>query len=162
MAPSKDKQPVTHEPAGEQPAGRVEFDNRGRNVWRWAREALDSTSILLKRLENKDLALEPTRKVPIMRGGPADNSDRVDKAVELKRLENKDLALEPTRKLPIMRGGAGGKADKVDKTNKTNKTDKAHKAGNADEKSGGKNLGPSAEHGGHDGHGGFDPYNSRR
>jgi hypothetical protein len=41
--------------------GRIEVDSRGRNVWRWARDVLDSTSILLKRLENKDLALEPTQ-----------------------------------------------------------------------------------------------------
>ncbi len=48
--------------------GRVEIDSRGHNVWRWARAALDSTSILLKRLDNKDLALEPTQKVPVVPG----------------------------------------------------------------------------------------------
>ncbi len=52
-------------------AGRVEVDSRGHNVWRWARAALDSTSILLKRLENKDLALEPTQKVPVVPGADA-------------------------------------------------------------------------------------------
>jgi len=51
--------------------GRVEFDSRGNSVWRWARDVLDSTSILLKRLENKDLALEPTQKVPVLRGAGA-------------------------------------------------------------------------------------------
>lgn len=51
-------------------AGRIEVDRNGNRVWRWARDVLDSTSILLKRLENKDLALEPTQKVPVMpRGG---------------------------------------------------------------------------------------------
>lgn len=55
------------EEGAEQAVGRVEFDNRGKAVWRWARDALlESTSILLKRLENKDLALEPTRKVPVL------------------------------------------------------------------------------------------------
>lgn len=54
------------------PAGRVEIDSRGNSVWRWAKDIVDSTSILLKRLENKDLALEPTQKVPVMRGGKAD------------------------------------------------------------------------------------------
>jgi hypothetical protein len=49
------------------PAGRVEIDSRGRSVWRWAREVLETTSVLLKRLENHDLALEPTQKVPIAR-----------------------------------------------------------------------------------------------
>jgi hypothetical protein len=51
-------------------AGHVEVDARGRNVWRWAREGIDSTSVLLKGLENKDLALEPTQKVPVV---PADD-----------------------------------------------------------------------------------------
>jgi hypothetical protein len=55
-------------PVDEDRAGRVVVDARGRNVWQWARDAIDSTSILLKRLENKDLAIEPTQKVPVMRG----------------------------------------------------------------------------------------------
>jgi hypothetical protein len=55
-------------PAEEGRPGRVVVDSRGRNVWQWARDAIDSTSILLKRLENKDLAIEPTQKVPVMRG----------------------------------------------------------------------------------------------
>jgi len=70
MAQTKDKvngdAPADAGNANE-PAGRVEFDSRGNSVWRWAREVLDSTSILLKRLENTDLALEPTQKVPIAR-----------------------------------------------------------------------------------------------
>lgn len=49
-------------------AGKVEFDSRGNSVWRWARDVLESTSVLLKRLENKDLALEPTAKVPVVGG----------------------------------------------------------------------------------------------
>jgi len=51
------------------PAGRVEIDSRGNSVWRWARDVLDSTSVLLKRLENRDLALEPTQKVRTQRAG---------------------------------------------------------------------------------------------
>ncbi len=58
-------------------AGRVEFDSRGNSVWRWARDALDSTSILLKRLENKRLSLESTQKVPVARGpAPANSAPR--------------------------------------------------------------------------------------
>jgi hypothetical protein len=67
MAQPKDSETVTPEqPASEEPAGRVEFDSRGNSVWRWARDVLDSTSILLKRLDNKDLAIEPTQKVPVL------------------------------------------------------------------------------------------------
>lgn len=43
--------------------GRVEVDARGRNVWRWNAGENDSTSMLLKRLDNDALALEPTQKV---------------------------------------------------------------------------------------------------
>src|SRR5215471_2543210 len=67
MAQTKDIETATPEqPASQEPAGRVEFDSRGNSVWRWARDVLDSTSILLKRLENKDLAIEPTQKVPVI------------------------------------------------------------------------------------------------
>jgi hypothetical protein len=51
-----------------EPAGKVEIDSQGNRVWRWAREVLENTSVLLKRLDNQDLALEPTQKVPVMRG----------------------------------------------------------------------------------------------
>jgi hypothetical protein len=46
-----------------QPVGRVVIDNRGRNVWQWSDSQLDSTTIMLKRLENSELALEPTRRL---------------------------------------------------------------------------------------------------
>lgn len=48
-------------------AGCVRVDSRGRNVWQWhdARIDIDSTTILLKRLDNDALELEPTRSVPI-------------------------------------------------------------------------------------------------
>jgi len=49
-----------------EPAGKVEIDSEGNRVWRWAREVLENTSVLLKRLDNKDLALEPTGKVPVL------------------------------------------------------------------------------------------------
>jgi hypothetical protein len=65
-APDKDVDETARLPARE-PAGKVEFDSRGNSVWRWARDVLESTSVLLKRLENKDLALEPTQKVPVVR-----------------------------------------------------------------------------------------------
>jgi hypothetical protein len=69
MSQRKDDPAAPQDPAqiGHAP-GRVEIDNRGRSVWRWAKDGLDSTSILLKRLDNKDLSLEPTRKIPIVRG----------------------------------------------------------------------------------------------
>ena len=62
-------EPPATDPTTER-AGKVVVDSRGRNVWKWAKDVtkdvLDSTSVLLKRLENKDLALEPTRKVPVI------------------------------------------------------------------------------------------------
>ena len=64
-APDKDVGDDTVQPAPE-PGGKVEFDSRGNSVWRWAKDVLESTSVLLKRLDNKDLALEPTQKVPVV------------------------------------------------------------------------------------------------
>ena len=63
-----DKDVDDAEPPSPEPAGKVEFDSRGNSVWRWARDVIESTSVLLKRLENKDLALESTQTVPVVRG----------------------------------------------------------------------------------------------
>ena len=64
--------------------GRVEVDSRGNSVWRWARDALDSTSILLKRLENKRLSLESTQKIPVARDAtPAKSAPRQRTALRL-------------------------------------------------------------------------------
>lgn len=43
--------------------GRVAVDSRGRNVWQWEDDQLDSTTIMLQSLDNSALALEPTRQV---------------------------------------------------------------------------------------------------
>jgi hypothetical protein len=43
--------------------GHVSVDSRGRNVWQWDDSQLDSTSIMLRSLDNDSLALEPTRKL---------------------------------------------------------------------------------------------------
>jgi len=51
---------IKHENA----AGRVEFDG-GKAVWQWAQSQNDSTSILIKSLDNPQLALERTQKTPI-------------------------------------------------------------------------------------------------
>jgi type II secretory pathway component PulC len=48
-------------------AGGVVIDSRGRNVWQWKDEQLDSTSVVLKRLENDALQLEPTRRVQTLK-----------------------------------------------------------------------------------------------
>jgi hypothetical protein len=53
------------QPIARSRAGRIVIDNRGRNVWQWKDVQIDSTSIVLKRLENDALQLEPTRNVPI-------------------------------------------------------------------------------------------------
>ena len=42
--------------------GSVPVDQRGRNVWHFHGESIDSTSMMLQRLDNPSLALEPTRK----------------------------------------------------------------------------------------------------
>jgi hypothetical protein len=87
-------------------AGRIEVDRQGNRVWRWAREVLDSTSILLKRLENHDLALEPTQKVPVV-GDKKPRTARTPKA-EAKPAKRKapvELSVEAE---PGRRDSAGG------------------------------------------------------
>jgi len=83
-AHGKDVDDAAEQPVSE-PAGKVEFDSRGNGVWRWARDVLESTSVLLKRLENKDLALEPTQKVPVMRGAERAPKGTVPKSTASER-----------------------------------------------------------------------------
>ena len=56
-AQHKDVEPPATEPETESP-GKVVVDARGHSVWQWAKDVL----------ENKDLALESTQKVPIVSG----------------------------------------------------------------------------------------------
>ncbi|HZF27976.1 MAG TPA: hypothetical protein VE907_02565 [Gammaproteobacteria bacterium] len=86
--------------------GRIEVDRQGNRVWRWAREVLDSTSILLKRLENQDLALEPTQKVPVVPATKpmAPGAPKAD-AKPVKRKERVELSVAPE---PGRRDGVGG------------------------------------------------------
>ena len=53
--------------SGANSAGHVVMDSRGRNVWQWKGEQIDNTSILLKRLDNDALELEPTQSVPVQK-----------------------------------------------------------------------------------------------
>ena len=46
-------------------AGRVEFTD-GKAVWQWAQDSNDSTSILVKYLDNPELELEKTQRAPIV------------------------------------------------------------------------------------------------
>jgi hypothetical protein len=77
-------------------AGRIEVDRQGNRVWRWARDMIDSTSILLKRLENQDLALEPTRKVPVVPGAKSAASRAAHRDSKTsKRKERVELSMAP-------------------------------------------------------------------
>lgn len=53
--------------SGHFPSGRVVVDDRGHNVWDWGRGSgsveLDSTTIMLKRLENESLSLAETQGI---------------------------------------------------------------------------------------------------
>jgi hypothetical protein len=57
-------------------AGRVEVDAAGNRVWRWTSDSSDSTSILIKKLDNTSLSLEPTLKVPVVGGGATNTTTR--------------------------------------------------------------------------------------
>lgn len=115
--PDKDVDDAT-QPARE-PAGRVEFDSRGNSVWRWAKDVLESTSVLLKRLENKDLALEPTQKVPVMRapekpqkGAKPQSGSKSQTGVPAKpTASSKPAARHPALAPDRRRDGSGGGFD---------------------------------------------------
>jgi hypothetical protein len=79
MSRAPDKDAKRAEPVAEEPVGKVVIDSRGHNVGQWARDVIESTSVLLKRLENKDLALEPTRKVPVVRDAEPAKGPKSDK-----------------------------------------------------------------------------------
>jgi hypothetical protein len=49
--------------------GSVAVDARGRNVWHFHGESIDSTSMMLQKLDNPSLALEPTRKTKQLESG---------------------------------------------------------------------------------------------
>jgi hypothetical protein len=57
-------------------AGRISVDARGRNIWQWKDEQLDSTTIMLRRLENNDLSLEPTRQLRAVAAGKSAVKDK--------------------------------------------------------------------------------------
>jgi hypothetical protein len=90
--------------SGKHPAsGRISTDCVGRNVWQWDGEEVDSTTIMLSRLENSALALEPTRKLPrpeLTSGATGARSSARSRDSE----KGSPLTLEPTGKL---RSGGG-------------------------------------------------------
>lgn len=88
-----------------QAAGQVEFDSRGNSVWRWKSDGNDSTSILLKRLENDSLALEPTQTVPTV-GAAASRKRAPEPGGREGEPTDDELALERTRS--VKRGDGGG------------------------------------------------------
>jgi hypothetical protein len=135
----KDAEPAApaNEPATKEAPGKIEVDARGRNVWRWTREANDSTSVVLTRLDNADLKLEPTQKVPIVRQVSA-------KAAAAKGATPKDKA--PQGAAPTGKAAPGAAAKTSNKSAagaQSSKKTVAHSS-----------LQP-------DDGGGFDPYNSR-
>jgi len=95
-------------------AGRVEFKG-GKAVWEWAEHENDSTSILLKSLENPELELEKTQNTPLPR--KLDPKAAV-KAKAKAKADEKPRATKPSKPsapkdddnpwgLPKNRGGGG-------------------------------------------------------
>ena len=108
MSRVPDKDVERSEATTGEPVGRVVVDSRGHNLSQWSRDVTESTSVVLKRLENKDLALEPTQKVPVVREEPA-------KAPKSKPL-SKVAAQQPAPRHPALarersRGRSGGGFD---------------------------------------------------
>jgi hypothetical protein len=111
MGRALDKERVDDQPrAGEQreAPGRVEFDSRGNSVWRWAKDVIESTSVLLKRLEVKDLALEPTQKVPVMSGADKSKQKQPSSRDDSARDEDGGKSKHPAMRRDRHDTGGGG------------------------------------------------------
>jgi hypothetical protein len=105
----KDVQPPATEPEEESP-GKVVVDSRGHSVWQWAKDVLENTSVLLKRLENKDLALESTQKVPVVSGaqpGEKSASPKAAKPADSNAKAAKDAATKSRQWHPAMKPDQG-------------------------------------------------------
>lgn len=111
MSRSPDKDVETTAPPADERPGKVEFDSRGNSVWRWARDVVESTSVLLKRLDNKDLALEPTQKVPVMKGAEKAPAPGRPQARRDKHVDAEPVARHPALQRERPKGGSGGGFD---------------------------------------------------
>ena len=100
-------EPPTTAPENE-PPGKVVVDGRGRNVWQWAKDVIESTSVVLKRLENKDLALEPTRKVPVVSEKDASAAKLGDAKTKAAKGADSKAARHPALQHERPRDGGGG------------------------------------------------------
>lgn len=81
-------------------AGRVEVDSRGRNVWHWEDEQIDSTTILLKRLDNDALQLESTGNGRVGQPAKEPGDDRKHRS----RSGAEDLLVSDTLSVPLSGG----------------------------------------------------------
>lgn len=99
--------------AGNESAGHAEFDSRGNSVWRWnSSTGADSTSIVLKRLDNDALQLEPTRTVAVpARRNPGDAPAPQRSPSGDSRSGGDELSLQNTRRVDV-----GGGFDPYDKS----------------------------------------------
>ena len=82
--------------------GRVTVDSRGRNVWQWNDDQLDSTTIMLARLDNSALALEPTLNAKAPEFRQQEESSRSARSRDRRRRDaDLDLAIEQTFKIKL-------------------------------------------------------------
>jgi len=117
--------------------GNVAVDSRGRNVWHFHGESIDSTSMMLQKLDNPSLQLEPTLKTKKL--------DSAKDAAGRKAPAGKASAAKPTQAAAekSTRGGQGDPGRKSDFGGTTQSFEQRYEV-----KPGSKNRG-----------GGFDPYN---
>ena len=91
-------------------AGRVEFQD-GKTVWHWSQEEQnESTSMLLKSLENPDLELEKTQRTPVARRPESKQAKGAAKdrgKSEAPAKKSRDADDDNPWGLPKNRGGGG-------------------------------------------------------
>ena len=85
--------------------GRVTIDSRGRNVWQWNDNQLDSTTIMLARLDNSALALEPTLNAKAPEFGKQPVAGRHSSRIRDKRRRDTDVDLAVEQTFNVKLGG---------------------------------------------------------
>ena len=72
---------------------------------------LESTSVPLKRLDNKNLALEPTQKVPLMKGTEKASGNNKPQGRADKRVDSEQEVRHPALRGERRKSGGGGGFD---------------------------------------------------
>lgn len=85
--------------------GKISVDSRGRNVWQWNDDQLDSTTIMLQKLDNSSLSLAPTMQVRRPEPGSLDRNAPKKPTTRSRRPSDEELDLSVEQTFNVKIGG---------------------------------------------------------